>query len=131
MSTQSGEGRTGPCREERHSTAKGRALRIRRSSEFSDLFRDGSKRVGRCMILWVRRSPKGDKRVGVVASKRTFPRAVDRSRAKRLMREAFRLRVDELPPCDVVCVARRSILNLRCAEVERDLMHLLRVRPAK
>ena len=126
MLTQS-EGHAAPGGEPaRGAAVKGRALRIRRSAEFAEIFRVGRKRVGRCMVLWARPSGGEFGRIGVVASKRTFPRAVDRSRAKRLMREAFRLEVGAFPSADVVCVARRSILNLRCGDVRGELLRLMR-----
>jgi len=50
---------------------------------------------------------------GVVASRRTFRRSVDRSRAKRLLRESYRLnRFRFCGKVDVVLVAKHDILNV-------------------
>lgn len=46
-------------------------------------------------------------RIGIIASKRVAPRAVDRNRAKRLVREAFRQRRLRLEGMDVLVELRR------------------------
>jgi ribonuclease P protein component len=52
---------------------------------------------------------------------------VARSRARRLLRESFRLHQHELArPIDLVLVARPSIAGKRFAEVERDFLTTLR-----
>ena len=62
------------------------------------------------MVLWHRTGEDADLRLGVVASKRTFRRAVDRNRAKRLLREVFRLNRHRFTGAvDVVLVARARI----------------------
>lgn len=101
----------------------GRHQRLRESALFREAFDRASGQAGRYVVFWYRSAPGAARRLGVVASKRTFPRAVDRSRAKRMLREAYRLnrhRVDA--GCDVVLVARRRILDARLADIERDLL---------
>jgi ribonuclease P protein component len=61
-----------------------------------------------------------------VTSRRVGP-AVVRNRARRLLREAFRLHRQELrEPAWVVLVARPSIAGKMFAAVERDLLSILR-----
>ncbi len=51
-------------------------------------------------------------RLGIVVAKKQLPRAVDRNRAKRLLREAFRACADLFPAgWDVILVARRSVIT--------------------
>jgi len=61
----------------------------------------------------------------VVASRRSFRRAVDRARAKRLLRESFRLNRHRFTGAvDVILVARMSLSAVRRPEAERDLLRL-------
>ncbi len=98
--------------------------RLRRTSEFQDVRAHGGRRECGPFLLQIRVLPSGDgiplRRLGVIASRRVG-NAVSRNRAKRRMREVFRLNQDCLPQrCDVVMVARKNILTIEFADmVER------------
>ncbi len=102
-----------------------KALRLLKSAEFRQAFDGGPQWPSRTLVLWVRREADARGRVGVVASKRTFRRSVDRNRARRLLREAFRRHRHELrSDVDVVLLARRRILEARAPDIERDLLRV-------
>jgi ribonuclease P protein component len=104
-----------------------RERRIVRSADYQRIFSGGRRHAGRYQVLWVAEGHAEVPRVGVVASKRTFRRAVDRARAKRLLREAFRLNRSQLARhTDCVLVARRAILGANRSDVERDLYTVAR-----
>ena len=91
------------------------------SSKYKRIFAEKRSVYGRTLVMWVTRGSDAGRRVGVVVSKRTFRRAVDRNRAKRLLREAFRLSRQQMPPdVDVILIARAGIAGKRCQDVMRD-----------
>ncbi|MDO5462661.1 MAG: ribonuclease P protein component [bacterium] len=92
---------------------------------FEALFTTGQSVANGAMVLrWVK-VPTDRTRVGVIAAKRTFHLAVQRSRARRLMREAFRLeRLQLQEGIDIVLLGRRKLLTMSCDEVRKALLQL-------
>ena len=101
----------------------GRGQRLKESRDFARLKREGERAVCGCLIAnWQRLSAGTAARLGVVVSSKVGG-AVARSRARRLLRESFRLHRHELArPVDLVLVARPSITGCGLAEVEKDFL---------
>jgi ribonuclease P protein component len=78
--------------------------------------RDGRRRRGERLRVSARANALGFARIALVVPKRHLPRAVDRNRAKRVIREAFRLHQAELAGLDVV-------VRLDVPTRERGLAH--------
>jgi len=70
--------------------------------------------------LLVRANPFGVPRLGLIVPKRVFPRAVDRNRMKRVLRELFRATQVRLGSRDILI--RLSARKVELAEVERCLV---------
>ena len=124
-----------PIREESSRTGRtavgrqtlGRGQRIRDSRDFRAVLAEGKAYPGRFMVMRARRSTEATRKLGVVAGKRTFPRSVDRSRARRMLREAYRLNRERFAEeTDVVLIARHLIRTACRQEVENDLLKLAR-----
>jgi ribonuclease P protein component len=64
-------------------------------------------------------------RIGIIAGKRVAPRAVDRNRAKRLVREMFRTMRHRLNGIDVVVQLRRWPPRGSVATARAELARLL------
>ncbi len=104
-----------------------RAARIKEGRDFSRVRQEGQRLVNGCLIAnW--RLLDGDKtsRLGVITSSR-IGNAVARSRARRLLRETFRLHQNDLATgVDLVLIARNSITEKDFSEVEKDFLTILR-----
>lgn len=104
----------------------GAALRIKRSGHFALIKKEGRRMSQGCLAAnWKETEPGCRSRLGLVTSKR-IGSAVARNRARRLLRESFRLHRSALArPVDLVLVARPSISGLSFGEVDRDLVLVL------
>jgi ribonuclease P protein component len=88
---------------------------------YRDTFARERSIPGRFLVLWLRVAADADRRMGVVTSRRTLPSAVSRNRARRLLREAFRLNRSHLrPDVDVLLLARGRIEQVKRQDVETD-----------
>jgi ribonuclease P protein component len=104
-----------------------RASRLAQNRDFMRIRQSGQRLVLGCLIAnWSRLPDGAPARLGVVTSKK-IGGAVDRSRARRLLRESFRLHQHELSgPVELVLVARNSIAGKSLAGVEKDFLAVLR-----
>jgi len=104
-----------------------RAQRLKQGRDFARVRGEGQRTVLGCLIANWRRLPAGaTTRLGVVTSRKVGG-AVVRNRARRLMREVFRLHQRELAePVDLVLVARPSIVGRGLDEVEKDFIAVMR-----
>ena len=76
-------------------------------------------------MVYARPNGLSHARIGIIASKRVAPRAVDRNRAKRLVREVFRAVRQRLTGTDVVVQLRRWAPRGSVAAARADLARLL------
>jgi ribonuclease P protein component len=104
-----------------------RSRRLKLPGDFARAKSQGQRVVSGCLIANVLARPPGlASRLGVVTSKKVG-NAVVRSRARRLLRETFRLHQHDLARAvDLVLVARPSIAGRKMAEVEKDFLRVLR-----
>jgi ribonuclease P protein component len=101
-----------------------RERRLKSSRLLQETFAQGCRFAGRSMILWLRSGAGSSMRLGVVAG-RTVGGAVERNRARRRLREAFRLNRHRFQgQCDVVLMARDRIHGAAWPELQAELIAL-------
>lgn len=101
-----------------------REARLRRAGDFAALRQNSGRLGGRCFSVRYRLNEGGQPRLGLAISKRVSKRAVDRNRIKRLVRESFRRHRLELPPVDLMVMARDQACGLSGPELLADLQQL-------
>lgn len=104
--------------------------RLRKPKEFRTVYEKGKRFDGRLMTAFLLSSDAGVQRLGITASKKGIGNAVARNRAKRLLRETFRLSKAELNDLqgsyDWVLNARRGLLRVKIQPVLQDFRQIIK-----
>ena len=94
--------------------------RIRRRAEYVAIYDRGRRIGGRLMTVFLLENGRERPRLGIAAT-RKYGSAVQRNRAKRLVREIFRRHKPDLG-LDVVVVPKREMLGADFRRVEADYL---------
>lgn len=103
--------------------------RLRRSSEFQLVYKTGNRIQSEFMTVFFVANDVETQRLGITASRKGIGKAFARNRAKRLLREAFRLNRLEFETLsksyDWVFNARRRLLKVKMEAVLLDLKQVI------
>jgi len=91
-------------------------------SKYKRVFDRGRPFRGRLFTAWILRDPDAGRQAGVVVSKKSFHDAVDRNRAKRILREGFRLEAPGFAAdADWILIGRASLGGKKTMAVRAEL----------
>lgn len=99
---------------------------LNRQKDFDLAYRFGKSQPSRYVILFYRKNGLGYNRISYLASKKVG-NSVTRNRARRLMREAFRLSKPVISPgYDLVFIARSTITDAGVRDVMQSVRTVIK-----
>lgn len=103
-----------------------RAVTLKENYEFRRMYQRGASAVGSGMVLYCRKNRLGHNRLGVTVSVK-LGHAVVRNRARRRLREIYRLNGDKLRQgYDIVLVARSRAVTAPWKDLNETFLRLCR-----
>ena len=117
--------RSGETSETPRKSVFGRDSRLRNVRQLSDMRRLGIKSAGRhCVLVVLQPPPDGMSRAAFLISRRYSLLAVERNRARRLFREAYRQLFDELPKAWMLFIPRQRMKGIKLTELLPEIRQL-------
>ena len=102
---------------------------LRSSRDFQRVYEGGKRYDGRVMVAFLHPNDLPHHRFGITASRKVIGNAVERNRAKRLLRETFRLSGVELESLQIkydwVLNAKGSLLHVKVAVPLEDFQKII------
>ena len=98
---------------------------LRGKENFSKVYNKGKSVGGRYVVIFYMPNNLPYNRIAFLASKKVG-NSVNRNRARRLMKEAYRLRNFEVANgYDLIFIARNTISNVKCDDVKKSMRNSL------
>lgn len=98
--------------------------RLLKRSDFLSMKRGSVRSVGKTLCVDIKPAQTSSPRMGITASTK-YGSSCERNRFKRLVREAFRLILADLPHVDVHVVPRQRAKGVKLADILADLSSLV------
>ena len=100
---------------------------LRKRLDFLYVKKNAKVFVGRYLIIQVTPARDCKTKIGIITSKRFHKNAVERNRAKRLLRGSFRLTKNGIVrPVWIVAITRKKMLNVKLDPVLQEVVELLK-----
>lgn len=102
---------------------------LRGSRDFQKVYRNGKRYDGTLLTAFVLPNKRSQNRFGITASRKAVGNAVQRNRARRLLKETFRLKKSSLADLqeryDWVFNAKRKLLSFKLSATVEEFEKLL------
>lgn len=104
-----------------------RKRRLTEPAQFKAVFNHAEFKVSnRYFLILARRNQVQHGRLGLVIGKKNLPKAIQRNRIKRLLRNSFRLNQELLKDLDIVILARSNMTSLDNQQIVKIIQDLWR-----
>ncbi|SFI19744.1 ribonuclease P protein component [Tindallia magadiensis] len=98
---------------------------IKKNKEFRSIYQKGKSVANRNLVLYYRKNPQVETRIGITVSKKVG-KSVVRNKVKRRLKEILREKGDQLPKgYDLVWIARISCSEADYHTLQKAVTHLL------
>jgi len=102
-------------------------FRLRQNEDFKLVYREGKKYWNRNLILYKRKNGLDHSRIGFSINKK-FGNSVERNRAKRRMKEIYRLNLDDIiKGYDIIIIPRKNIIEIKHEELNSAMLHIFKI----
>lgn len=102
-------------------------ISLRKGREFSDVYRLGSSKANKYLVMYIRNNDQNYNRIGISVSKKVG-NSVVRHRIKRLIYESLRLNGDRFNTgLDIVVIARGTAKDRTYREIDDAVLHLAQI----
>jgi len=104
-----------------------KSFRVKREKDFKAIFKDGTSFANRKFVVYQLENQQNHFRVGLSVSKK-LGNAVTRNQIKRRIRHIIQnAKGSLLDHVDFVVIARKGVETLEYAEMEKNLLHVLKL----
>ena len=104
-----------------------KSFRVKREKDFKAIFKDGTSFANRKFVVYQLENQQNHFRVGLSVSKK-LGNAVTRNQIKRRIRHILQsVKGSLVEHVDFVVIARKGVETLDYAEIEKNLLHVLKL----
>lgn len=104
-----------------------KSFRVKREKDFKAIFKDGTSFANRKFVVYQLENQQNHFRVGLSVSKK-LGNAVTRNQIKRRIRHILQsVKGSLVEHVDFVVIARKGVETLEYAEMEKNLLHILKL----
>lgn len=104
-----------------------KSFRVKREKDFKAIFKDGTSFANRKFVVYQLKNQQNHFRVGLSVSKK-LGNAVTRNQIKRRIRHILQsVKGSLVEHVDFVVIARKGVETLEYAEMEKNLLHVLKL----